>query len=170
MLTYRDPDLEYTVIMDASKIAMGGTLMQDHGEGLRPIAFMSRTLTPAEHKYSAYERELAAMAFCFVKWCHYLEGCPGGVKLITDPRTLTSWISRKVLSRVQAQWLRQGFFQSINPRIQYTPSKANIVADALSHGRGLDPRRWRHALDLDHGSSVAALTRSSIVPTKELAA
>ena len=48
MLTYPDPDLEYTVITDASKIAVGGTLMQDHGEGLRPIAFMSRTLSPAE--------------------------------------------------------------------------------------------------------------------------
>ena len=48
--------------------------MQDYGEGLRPIAFMSRTLSPTERKYSAYERELAAMAFCFVKWRHYLEG------------------------------------------------------------------------------------------------
>ena len=63
MLTYPDPDLEYTVITDASKIAVGGTFMQDHGEGLRPIAFMSRTLNSAERKYSAYERELAAMAF-----------------------------------------------------------------------------------------------------------
>ena len=54
MLTYPDPDLEYTVITDGSKIAVGGTLMQDHGDGLRPIAFMSRTLNPAERKYSAY--------------------------------------------------------------------------------------------------------------------
>ena len=45
MLTYLAPDLEYTVIMDASKIAVGGTLMQDYGGGFRPIAFMSRTLS-----------------------------------------------------------------------------------------------------------------------------
>ena len=102
MLTYPDPDLEYTVITDASKIAVVGTLMQDHGEGLRPIAFMSRTLNPAERKYSAYERELAAMAFCFVTWRHYLEGCPREVKLITDHKTLTSLMSQEVLSRVQA--------------------------------------------------------------------
>ena len=74
MLIYPDPDLKYIVITDASKIAMGGTLMQDHGEGLRPIACMSRTLSPVERKYFAYECELAAMAFCFVKWRHYLEG------------------------------------------------------------------------------------------------
>ena len=100
MLTYLDPDLEYTVITDASKVAVGGTLMQDHGEGLRLIAFMSRTLSPAERKYSTYGRELAAMAFCFVKWPHYLEGCPRGVKLATDHKKLTCFMSQKVLSRV----------------------------------------------------------------------
>ena len=156
MLTYADPDLEYTVITDASKIAVGGTLMQDHGEGLRPTSFMRRTGSPAERKYSAYERELAAMAFCFVKSRHYLGGCPGGVKLVTDHKTLTSLMSQEVLSRVQFRCLRQGFFQSINPTIQYTPSEANIVANALSRSRGLDPGRWSHAPNLDHGSSVAA--------------
>ena len=144
--------------------------MHDHGEGLRPIDFMSRTLSPAERKYFAYERELVAMAFCFVKWRHYLEGCPRGVKLVTDHKTLTSLMSQEVLPRVQARWLRQDFFQSINPRIQYTPGKANIVVDALSRSRGLDPRWWSHATDLDHGSSVAALMRSSIVPIEELVA
>ena len=44
------------------------------------------------------------------------------------------------------------------------------MADALSRSRGLDPGRWRQTPDSDHGSSVAALTRSSIVPTEELAA
>ena len=67
MLTYPDTDLEYTVITDASKIAVGGTLMQDHGEGLRPIAFMSCALSLSERKYSAHQCELAAMSFCFVK-------------------------------------------------------------------------------------------------------
>ena len=124
--------------------------MQDHGEGLRAIALMSRTLSPPERKYSAYGRELAAMAFCFVKWRHYLEGCPAGVKLITNHKTLTSLMSQEILSRMQAWWLRQGFFQTINPTIQYTPGKTNIVADALSRSRGLDPGRWNHAPDLDH--------------------
>ena len=67
MLTYPDPDLEYTVITDASKIAVGGTLIQDHGEDLSPVVFMSRTLSPVERKHSAYESELAAMSFYFQK-------------------------------------------------------------------------------------------------------
>ena len=42
--------------------------------------------------------------------------------------------------------------------MQYTAGKANIVADALSRSQGLDPGRWSQAPDVDHGSSVAALT------------
>ena len=30
-----------------------------------------------EQRYSAYERELAAVAYCLQSWQHYLEGCPG---------------------------------------------------------------------------------------------
>ena len=81
-----------------------------------------------------------------------------------------SLMSQEVLSRVQARWLRQGFFQSINPTIQYTPGKANIVVDALSRSRSLDPGQWSQSPDPDHGSSVAALTQSPIVPTEELTA
>ena len=40
--------------------------MQDQDEGLRPLAFMSRELKPTEQRYLAYERELAAIAYCFV--------------------------------------------------------------------------------------------------------
>ena len=68
--------------------------MQDHVEGLRSIAFMSHTLSLAERKYFTYEHELETMAFCFVKWCHYLEGYPGGVKLVTNHKMLTSLMSQ----------------------------------------------------------------------------
>ena len=142
LLIFPDPALPYIVVTDASGVAVGGTLMQNQGEGLRPIAFMSRTLTPAERRYSPYERELAAIAFCFVKWRHYLEGCPGGVTVITDHKTLTPLMTQEVLSRVQTRWIRLGFFQSINPKIQYTPGKANVVADALSRSRGHGPGQW----------------------------
>ena len=43
---------------------------------------MSRALKPTKQRYSAYERELAAIAYCFIQWRHYLEGCPGGVTVM----------------------------------------------------------------------------------------
>ena len=48
ILQYLDPFLPYVVVMDASHFAVGGILMQDHGDGLRPLAFLSRQLKPIE--------------------------------------------------------------------------------------------------------------------------
>ena len=66
ILQFPDPKLPYTVITDASGTAVGGVLMQDQGKGLCPLAFMSRVLKPTEQRYSAYERELATIAYCFI--------------------------------------------------------------------------------------------------------
>ena len=112
--------------------AAGGVFMQDQGAGPRPIAFMSRALKPTEQRYLVYERELAAIAYCFIQWRHYLEGCPGGVTVITDHQPLTHLMEQQVLSRLQSQWLQHGLFQSIQTKMVYQQGKANIVADALS--------------------------------------
>ena len=139
VLQFPNPDLPYTVVTDASGTAAGGVLMQDKGEGLQPLAFLSRRLKPTEQRYSAYERELAAVAYCLQSWRHYLEGCPGGVTVVTDHQPLTRIMDQPVLTRVQTRWMRLGLFMSINPVIKYQPGKANIVADALSRGQRSDP-------------------------------
>ena len=135
ILIFPDPKLPYTISTDASGTGAGGALLQDQGEGLRPIAFLSRRLKPTEQRYSAYERELAAMAYCLQSWRHYVEGCPGGVVILTDHQTLNRIMDQPVLTRVQTRWMRLGLFQSINPMIKYHPGKANIVADALSRSQ-----------------------------------
>ena len=135
ILQFPNPELPYTVVTSASGTAVGGVLMQDQGKGLCPLAFMSRVLKPMEQRYSAYECELAVVAYCFIQWRHYLEGCLGGVTMIIDHQPLTYLMQQQVLSRVQTRWIRLGFFQSIQPTIRYQPGKANILADALSRSR-----------------------------------
>ena len=110
ILVLPDPLLPYTVVTNASKHAVGGVIMQDQGDGLRPIAFHSKMLTVSEMKYSAYERELAAIAYCFLTWRHYIEGCPGGVTVLTDHQTLRSLMDQQVLTRVQTRWMKLGLF------------------------------------------------------------
>ena len=110
ILVFPDPLLQYTVMTDASKHAVGGAIMQDQGDGLRPIAFYNKTLSASEVKYSAYERELAAIAYCFIAWQHYIEGCPGGVKVLTDHQTIRSLMDQQVLTRAQTRWVKLGLF------------------------------------------------------------
>ena len=100
--------------------------------------------------------------------------------MVTDHKPLTTLMSQDVLSRVQTRWIRLGFFQSINPKIQYTPGKANIVADALSHSRRHNPDTWHSSQTSEAAHSdteqpngfaihlISMMTRSSIVPTEAL--
>ena len=144
--------------------------MQDHGEGLQPLAFMSKALKPPERRYSAYKRELAAIAYCFLQWRHYLEGCPGGVSVVTDHQPLTLLMQQATFSQVQSRWVRLGFFQSIQPSITYQPGKANVLADALSRSKWveLDSKETENMKEGNQAQEVAVMTRSSIVASKEI--
>ena len=110
ILQFPNPKLPYTVVTDVSQTTVGGVLMQDCGEGIKPLTFLSRQLKPTKHLYSAYEHKLAIVAYCFLEWRHYLEGCPGAVTVITNHQTLTRIMDQQVLSHAQIQWVRLGLF------------------------------------------------------------
>ena len=74
--------------MDALGTTVGGVLMQDQGEGLQPLAFLSRRLKLTEQQYLMYERELVAVTYCLQSWRHYLEGCLGEATMIKDHQPL----------------------------------------------------------------------------------
>ena len=132
MLLFPNPTLPYTVVTNAFGIVARGLLMEDQGVGLWPLAFLSRQLKPKEQRCSAYERELAVVAYCLQSWRHYLEGCFSGVIVITDHQLLIRYMDQPVLFLLQTRWMRLGLFQSIQPNMKYQPRKANIVANALS--------------------------------------
>ena len=152
LLVFLDPKLPYIVVTDASADAAGGVLMQNQGDGLRPVAFMSRALKPTEQRYSAYRRELATVAYCCIQWRNYLEGCLGKVTAVTNHQPLIHLMEQQVLSRTQSRWVRLGLLQSINPKFRYHLGKANIVADALSRSRP----HWTEDKNIDHPAQRGA--------------
>ena len=75
LLVHFDPKKPLIVACDASQYGLGAVLshLMDDGQE-RPIAFASRTLSPAEKKYAQLEKEALAIIFAVTKFHHYLYG------------------------------------------------------------------------------------------------
>ncbi len=128
VLILPDPALPYTVTTDASGFAVGGTLAQDQGQGLQPIAFLSKKMLPAERNYPVHEQELLAIIIALKSWRHYVSGRP--FHILTDHHSLTYLQTQPHLSPRQTRWLE--FLQQFQFTIGYQEGKKNIVADGLS--------------------------------------
>jgi len=57
---------------DISGHAIGGVLLQEQEGKWKPIAFLSRTMQPAERNYEIYDKELLAIVNALTKWRQYL--------------------------------------------------------------------------------------------------
>ncbi|CAI7887102.1 unnamed protein product [Closterium sp. NIES-54] len=99
VLILPDPEKDYIVEADASDQAVGAVLMQDHGNGLQPIAYLSKKLHGAELNYPIHDKEALAIVVAFKAWRCYLEGAKTTV--YTDHCSLKYLKSQPTLSRRQ---------------------------------------------------------------------
>lgn len=63
MLQIPDFSKEFALVTDASDVAVSAVLHQRVDRHLAPISYYSQLLTPAEQKYSTYEKECLALLF-----------------------------------------------------------------------------------------------------------
>jgi cleavage and polyadenylation specificity factor subunit 1 len=129
MLHHPHPTEETSITTDASDRAVGAQLEQFHNGVWRPVAFFSRKLTPAERKYSAYDRELLAIFLAIKHFRHHVEGRK--FTIFTDHKPLcTALASSNEHSPRQTRHL--SFIAEFSTDIQHITGKDNVVADALS--------------------------------------
>ncbi|XP_037293178.1 uncharacterized protein K02A2.6 isoform X1 [Manduca sexta] len=132
VLAHYDPKSPLIVTCDASPWGVGGVLAQSGPHGERPVAYASRSLTPAEKNYSQIHREALAIIFCMRKFHQYIYGRK--FTLRTDHKPLVSifgpqtGIPTMTASRMQ-RWAV--ILSAYNYDIEYIKTNENC-ADGLS--------------------------------------
>lgn len=92
VLAHPDPKKQFIVETDASGVALGAVLSQKQEDGrLHPIAYLSKSFSPAERNYDTHDKELLAIVTALQEWRLYLEGAELRILVLTDHRNLEYW-------------------------------------------------------------------------------
>ncbi|KAL0204234.1 hypothetical protein M9458_002252, partial [Cirrhinus mrigala] len=128
VLAFADPELSYVLHVDASMDGLGGVLYQQHPEGLRPVAFISRSLSASEGNYPAHKLEFLALKWAVVDKLHdYLYGVTFKVRMDNNP--LTYILTSAKLDATGHRWLAA--LSTYQFSLKYRQGKKNIDADFL---------------------------------------
>ena len=126
VLKYFDPKEQVTLQTDASQNGLGCALLQND----QPVAYASRSLTPAEKNYAQIEKELLAILFACERFHPYVYGQDVQVQCDHKPIEM---IMKKSISkaspRLQRMLLR---LQRYTLKVIFKPGKEMYLADTLS--------------------------------------
>ncbi|XP_049878826.1 uncharacterized protein LOC126375782 [Pectinophora gossypiella] len=128
VLVQADYSKPFVIRTDASDYALGAVLTQGDGIEEHPIEYSSRLLTSAERKYSTTEREALAVVWAVEKYRPYIDGHPIIVR--SDHQPLRWLLTLKSPSGRLMRWALR--LQAFDIQYEYTPGKANVIADTLS--------------------------------------
>jgi hypothetical protein len=125
-LFFHDQSAPLRVYTDASDYGIGAYLCQVLDTFEQPIAFISKTLSKAEKKWSVYEKEAFAIFYSLRKWEHYLQGTK--FTLFTDHKNLT-YLNKDPSPKVM-RW--KVAVQEYDFDVAYIEGHKNVIADGFS--------------------------------------
>ncbi|RCI10688.1 hypothetical protein L249_5387 [Ophiocordyceps polyrhachis-furcata BCC 54312] len=131
VLAQWDPSRPTVVETDCSGEALGGCLSQT-GEDkiLRPVAYHSQKLQPAERNYTIHDKELLAVISCLKAWSAELRSVAEPFTILTDHKALEHFTTPKEMSERQARWAE--VLSLFNFHLRYRPGSQASRPDALS--------------------------------------
>ena len=129
---------KFRVETDASGHAIEGVLSQEQEGKWKPIAFLSRTMQPAERNYEIYDKKLLAIVEALAKWRQYLLDAAELFEVWMDHKNLKYFREPHKLNGQQAQWYLK--LQDYDFTLKYIPGKTNMKADILSQKDQIDTK------------------------------
>lgn len=150
------PDDRKTFIVntDASDIGVGAVLQQVDSTGnLRPCAYFSKKLLPAETRYPTHDQEMLALILALKHWRHFLYRSPFIIR--TDHAALTHFHQQPHLNKRQLRWIET--LADYNFTIEYQRGVTNVVADLLSRNPYYDDGSRLTLNNISTGSGIALL-------------
>lgn len=130
LLSHPDNSSQLAIMVDASDYAIGATLQQRKEDSWKPLAFHTKSLSPAQRKYSAYDRELLAIYAAVKQFRHAIEGRT--FTIYTDHKPIVYAFRQKQEKCTPRQFRYLDFIGQFTTDIQHISGKDNEVADALS--------------------------------------
>lgn len=130
LLAHPKQSVSYALMVDASNTAVGAAVQQLAPEGWQPLGFFSHKLSPAQTKYSAYDRELLSAYLAVKHFRHLLEGQQ--FVIFTDHKPLTFAFQQKPEKSSPRQTRQLSYIGEFTTNIQHIAGKSNVVADTLS--------------------------------------
>ena len=151
MLAHPIQDAPVSLAVDVSDYAMGAVLQQRANDEWQPLGFATKSLTTAQRKYSAYDRELLAMYTAIKRFRHAVEG--RSFTIYADHKPLTYAFNQNLEKCSPRQFRCLDYIGQFTTDIRYIKGLDNNVADTLSLvesiGKSVDHRTLAAAQEND---------------------
>jgi cleavage and polyadenylation specificity factor subunit 1 len=131
LLVHPKLDAPLAIFTDASDFAIGAVLQQHVNGAWQPLVFFSKKLSPAESKYSAFNREPLAMYRAVRHFRHMIE--VREFCIYTDHKPVTfAYNLKSIQLSSPRQCCHLDYISQFTTDMRHIAGADNFVADALS--------------------------------------
>lgn len=155
VLAHYRPDRKTKLSADASAYGLGAVLLQQQDDNsMKPVFYISRSLSTTEQRYAPIEKEALAITWACEKLASYIVGLKDLV-IETDHKPLLALLKTRNLDELspRIQRFRMRLMRYYYT-IQYTRGKNQMTADALSRAPATQPDEEDKELEEDANMMV----------------